>query len=84
MIGHRFSPAPRRTYPAVCKGLLIFGGGEIQLLQARSNGGPCEPGRLGDPDDPAPAERSSLNGGPDAADPLIEERFKRDLLRFDE
>ncbi len=54
------------------------------MLQACSDGGPCEPGRLGDPDDPTPAKRSSLNSGPDAADPLIEKRLKSDVLRSDE
>ena len=54
------------------------------MLQARSDGGSCEPSSLGDPNDSTPAERSSLNSGPDAADPLIEKRFKSDVLRFDE
>src|SRR5665213_4118422 len=84
MIGHRLATAPRGTLPHAQEWLVSFGGRKVQLLQARSDGGPCEPGRLGDPDDPTPAKRSSLNSGPDAADPLIEKRFKSDIFRFDE
>jgi hypothetical protein len=84
MIGHRLATTPRRTQPSAGERFVIFGGQKIQLLQARSDGGPCEPGSLGDSDDPAPAERSCLHGGPEAASPLVEQRFEGDVLCFDD
>ncbi len=84
MLGQRLASAPGRTETPTREWSVIVRGGEIQFLQSRSDGGPCESGGLGDPDDPAPAKRSGFNGGPEAASPLIEERFEGDVLRFDD